>query len=90
MNWLMIPRLFELDLKSGSSLARVGQTGMNAILQEALMGTAHIQHAAIIRRKDAVIRAKSTLFNVRFYLSLTSNLSRLDSTGGISANRIRI
>lgn len=37
---------------------------MNAILQEALIGTQNIQHAAIIRRKDAVIRAKSASFNV--------------------------
>jgi hypothetical protein len=37
---------------------------MNAILQEALVGTQHVQHAAIIRRKDGAIKAKSTSFNV--------------------------
>jgi hypothetical protein len=37
---------------------------MNALLQEALVGTQHIQHAAIIRRKDGAIKAKSANFNV--------------------------
>ncbi|KAH6573816.1 hypothetical protein BASA50_002512 [Batrachochytrium salamandrivorans] len=35
---------------------------MNSLLQEALMGTHHISHAAIVRRKDGTIKAKSPNF----------------------------
>ncbi|KAI8893759.1 profilin [Globomyces pollinis-pini] len=35
---------------------------MNALLQEALLGTKHISHAAIIKKKDGSIKAKSTHF----------------------------
>ncbi|KAJ3391017.1 Profilin-4 [Lobulomyces angularis] len=32
---------------------------MNSILSEALLSTKHIQHAAIIRKKDGAVKAKS-------------------------------
>ncbi|KAJ3326336.1 Profilin-4 [Boothiomyces sp. JEL0866] len=35
---------------------------MNALLQEALIGTKHISHAAIIKKKDGSIKAKSPFF----------------------------
>eukprot|EP00842_Homolaphlyctis_polyrhiza_P003363 jgi/Hompol1/4027/HPOL_006946-RA len=35
---------------------------MNSLLQEALMGTRHISHAAIIRQKDGIVKAKSPNF----------------------------
>ncbi|KAL2919900.1 Profilin-4 [Polyrhizophydium stewartii] len=35
---------------------------MNSLLQEALMGTRHISHAAIVRQKDGAIKAKSPNF----------------------------
>ncbi|KAI9208630.1 profilin [Polychytrium aggregatum] len=35
---------------------------MNALLQEALLSTKHINHAAIVRRKDGSIKAKSPQF----------------------------
>jgi hypothetical protein len=37
---------------------------MNALLQEGLIATKHIQHAAIIKRKDGIIKAKSNAFTV--------------------------
>jgi profilin len=37
---------------------------MNALLQEGLLATKHIQHAAIIRRKDGIVKAKSNSFTV--------------------------
>ncbi|KAJ3261603.1 Ran-binding protein 17 [Boothiomyces macroporosus] len=37
---------------------------MNALLQEALIGTKHISHAGIIRKKDGTIKAKSPLFTI--------------------------
>ncbi|KAJ3300692.1 Profilin-4 [Borealophlyctis nickersoniae] len=37
---------------------------MNALLQEALMATKHVNHAAIIRRKDGAIKAKSPQFTL--------------------------
>jgi hypothetical protein len=39
---------------------------MNALLQEGLIATKHIQHAAIIKRKDGIIKAKSTSFSVYY------------------------
>jgi hypothetical protein len=35
---------------------------MNAIINEALISTKHIQYAAIIKRKDGVIKAKTPGF----------------------------
>ncbi|RKO86897.1 profilin [Blyttiomyces helicus] len=35
---------------------------MNSLLQEAIVSTKHVTHAAIIRRKDGVIKAKSPQF----------------------------
>jgi profilin len=37
---------------------------MNALLQEGLMATKNIKHAAIIRKKDLSIKAKSHQFSV--------------------------
>ncbi|KAJ3289575.1 Profilin-4 [Rhizoclosmatium sp. JEL0117] len=37
---------------------------MNQLLQEALLSTHHVQHAAIIKRKDGSIKAKSPLFEI--------------------------
>ncbi|KAJ3215032.1 Profilin-4 [Dinochytrium kinnereticum] len=37
---------------------------MNALLQEALLSTRHIHHAAIIKRKDGSVKAKSPLFEL--------------------------
>ncbi|KAI8837127.1 Profilin-4 [Chytriomyces hyalinus] len=37
---------------------------MNQLLQEALLSTHHVQHAAIIKRKDGSVKAKSPLFEL--------------------------
>ncbi|KAJ3330347.1 Profilin-4 [Blyttiomyces sp. JEL0837] len=37
---------------------------MNALLQEALLSTRHVLHAAIIKKKDGTIKAKSPLFEM--------------------------
>lgn len=37
---------------------------MNAIINEALLSTKHIQNAAIIRKKDGAVKAKSPGFSV--------------------------
>lgn len=39
---------------------------MNTLLQEALIDTKHVGHAAIIRRKDGVIKAQSAHFNISY------------------------
>ena len=40
---------------------------MNALLQEALMGTKHVSHAAIIKQKDGALIAKSYNFAVSYF-----------------------
>ncbi|KAJ3045690.1 Profilin-4 [Rhizophlyctis rosea] len=35
---------------------------MNSLLQESLLATKHVSNAAIVRRKDGAIKAKSTAF----------------------------
>ncbi|KAJ3098358.1 hypothetical protein HK100_005113 [Physocladia obscura] len=37
---------------------------MNQLLQEALISTHHVQHAAIIKRRDGAIKAKSPLLEL--------------------------
>ena len=37
---------------------------MNSLLQEALLNTEHVRYAAIIRRKDGLVKAKSPGFSV--------------------------
>ncbi|KAG5458109.1 MAG: hypothetical protein BJ554DRAFT_1736, partial [Olpidium bornovanus] len=37
---------------------------MNSLLQEALMNTKHVSQAAIIRRKDGLVKAKSPNFQL--------------------------
>lgn len=39
---------------------------MNTLLQEALIDTKHVGHAAIIRRKDGVLKAQSAHFVISF------------------------
>lgn len=46
---------------------------MNSLLHEALLATKNVQNAAIVRRKDWHIKAKSPQFNV--------NINR-DANGG--------
>lgn len=42
---------------------------MNALLQESLLGTKHINHAVIIRRKDGHVKAKSPGLTVSLCLT---------------------
>lgn len=37
---------------------------MNAIINEALISTKHIQYAAIIRKKDGIVKAKTLGFTL--------------------------
>ena len=37
------------------------------LLHDALISTDHVQHCAIVRRKDCVVRASSVGFNVRVF-----------------------
>jgi profilin len=37
---------------------------MNALLQEGLLATKNIQHAAIIKKKEGTVKAKSNFFSI--------------------------
>lgn len=37
---------------------------MNALLHEGLLGTKHVLHAGIIKRKDGAVKAKSAQFQI--------------------------